>query len=121
MLRRSRIDGAVVMPTDRIENAALLAGAEQCASPDGPALWVLAWMRPAGAPGAEDDLAFVRANAARLAGLKCHPSLSRVRISDERFAPVLRLAAELGLPVTVHTGRWQEIAGYRHAVDAAKT
>src|SRR5262249_48670622 len=66
------------------------------------------------------DLAWVRAHAADVAGLKIHPSLSRRRITDDGFRPALELAEELGLVVLVHCGRWTEIAGWEHAAAAAE-
>jgi predicted TIM-barrel fold metal-dependent hydrolase len=62
----------------------------------------------------------VRANRRDVAGLKIHPSLSRKRITDDGFRPALELAAEHDLVVLVHCGRWTEIAGYAHALDAAE-
>jgi uncharacterized protein len=121
MLVASGVSGAVIMPSDRCANAELrgelLAAIDR--GFDGP-LWFLPWIRPVGegAPGAA-DLAWVRAHRRDLAGLKIHPSLSRVRITDDAFRPALELAEELGLVVLVHCGRWAEIAGYAHAVEAA--
>jgi predicted TIM-barrel fold metal-dependent hydrolase len=114
MLDRSGVNGAVLMPSDRRNNAELLDEL-QAAVPgfDGP-LWMLAWVGPG-----TDELAFVREHRRDLAGLKLHPSLSRVRVSDDSFRPALELAEELGLVVLVHCGRWTEIAGYAHAVEAA--
>jgi predicted TIM-barrel fold metal-dependent hydrolase len=115
MLTRTGLDGAIVMPTDKAENQLLLDAVRRLARPQGPALWMFAWMRP----GNHDDLEFVRRNAGQVAGVKCHPSLTRTRLSDPAFGPALDLAAELGIPVNVHCGRWQEMAGFRHALDAA--
>jgi predicted TIM-barrel fold metal-dependent hydrolase len=42
-----------------------------------------------------------------------------VRITDERAAPFLAFAAEHGLTVLVHCGRWQEMSSYKLALDAA--
>src|SRR5262249_1120043 len=54
------------------------------------------------------------------AGLKIHPSLSRVRITDDAFRPALDLAEEHGWVVLVHCGRWTEMAGWAHALAAAE-
>jgi predicted TIM-barrel fold metal-dependent hydrolase len=51
--------------------------------------------------------------------LKIHPSLARRRVTDDGYRPALELAEELGLVVLVHCGRWTEIAGFAHAVEAA--
>ena len=122
MLRQAGVDGAALMPSDRCDNAGLrdaVLRAVDAGEAPGP-LWLLAWVRAGGAgtPGAE-DLAWVRRHRRDVMGLKLHPSLSRVRVSDDAFRPALDLAAELGLLVLVHCGRWAEIAGYAHALDAA--
>jgi predicted TIM-barrel fold metal-dependent hydrolase len=117
-LKKSGIDGAAVMPSDRCDNGPLrddLLRARDAEQFTGP-LWLLAWVRP----DTPDDLAWVRANRRDVAGLKIHPSLSRKRITDEGFRPALELAAEHDLVVLVHCGRWTEIAGYAHALDAAQ-
>lgn len=119
MLATSGVTGAVLMPSDRCENEALRDALRLAvtAGHSGP-LWLCAWVRPADeSPG---DLAWVRANARDVAGLKIHPSLSRRRITDDAFRPALELAEELDLVVLLHCGRWAEIAGYAHAVEAAE-
>jgi predicted TIM-barrel fold metal-dependent hydrolase len=113
-------EGGVVMPSDRCDNAALLAevAAARRRGFGGP-LWVLPWVRPSTTPEGRDDLAWVRDHLEEIAGLKVHPSLARARVTDPGFAPALELAAEHGGVVLVHCGRWQEMASYRFAVDAA--
>jgi len=113
-LTAAGIDGAALMPSDRCENEALLEGMKrQVAGGFAGPLWFFPWIRPG------DDLAFVRAQRADVTGLKLHPSLARVRVSDETYRPILELAEELGLVVLVHCGRWTEIAGFAHACEAA--
>ena len=123
VLRDAGISGAGIMPTDRCDNAALLAEARRVAASGGPSLWMFGWVRPlaGGATGAvgRADLDWVEATAGALTGLKLHPSLSRVRVSDVGFAPALEIAAAHDLIVLVHCGRWQEMASYRFAIDAA--
>lgn len=126
MLTAAGVDGAALMPSDRCDHAALrdqmkraVAGEGGRAGFPGP-LWLFPWVRPvaAGQPGAE-DLAWTRAHRGDLAGVKIHPSLSRVRVSDDVFRPYLELAETEGLVVLVHCGRWTEIAGWAHAIEAA--
>lgn len=134
VMREAGVDGAVIMPTDRCDNAGLLADAARAARPgpagQGVALWFFAWVRPASGEGSAGpgggslgraDLDWVEANVDRIAGLKLHPSLSRQRVTDDGFRPALELAEARGLPVVVHCGRWQEMASYRFAVEAART
>jgi predicted TIM-barrel fold metal-dependent hydrolase len=52
-------------------------------------------------------------------GIKLHPSCDGVRITDARAEPFLGYAVDEGLPVMVHCGRWQEMASYRFALEAA--
>ena len=125
VLRRAGIAGAGIMPTDRCDNAGLLADARRVVAAGGPSLWMFGWVRPDTAPEAvgRGDLDWVSATLAAgpraLTGLKIHPSLSRVRVSDAGFAPALELAAAHDLIVLVHCGRWQEMASFRFAIDAA--
>ena len=128
VFRDSGVDGAVVMPTDTYDNPGLLRAARaQLQSGYDGSLWLFPWIRPLDDTGNEAsdggdgarDLAWVREHAAALAGVKIHPSLSRVRVSHPGFAPMLELAGELGLVVLVHCGRWQEIASYRFAIETA--
>ena len=121
VLEEAGISGAALCPTDRCDNAGLLAESV-VAIEQGYAgkLWVLPWVRPTGHEEGAKDLEFVASNRDSVCGVKIHPSLSRVRISDEGFAPVLELAHRRGLVVLVHCGRWQEMASYKFAVEAAK-
>jgi predicted TIM-barrel fold metal-dependent hydrolase len=106
--------GGLVMPTDELDNAGLLAEVEAAAG-RGVALWTIAWLEPG-----ESDLDWVEGNAAKLTGIKLHPSLSRCRVTDDRFRPALEVAADNDLIILVHCGRWQEMASYSFALDAAE-
>jgi predicted TIM-barrel fold metal-dependent hydrolase len=122
VMSQSGVDGCALMPTDRLDNAGLLAAAAAAARAGrGGALWFFAWVRPIAGDGRDGrgDLDWVERHRAQVTGLKIHPSLSRVRITDDSFAPALELAAAAGLVVVVHCGRWQEMASYRFAVEAA--
>lgn len=128
VMREAGVGGAVIMPTDRFDNAGLLAEAAGAAG-QGVALWFFAWVRPTSGEGSAGpggaslgraDLDWVEANLDRVAGLKLHPSLSRQRVTDDGFRAALELAEARDLPVVVHCGRWQEMASYRFAVDAAR-
>jgi predicted TIM-barrel fold metal-dependent hydrolase len=122
VLRDAGIEGAAILPTDQRDNAGLLASARAAvAAGDATRLWMFAWVRPVahGAEEAERELSWVREHAGSITGLKIHPSLSRHRVTDAGFAPALELAASLDLMVLVHCGRWQEMASYRFAIEAA--
>lgn len=120
MLDAAGIAGAAILPTDRRENQALLDDARAALRGGyGGKLWFFPWVRPLGA-GGEDDLAWVEANVAAIAGVKFHPSLSRVRITDPAFAPFLELCGRERKLALVHCGRWQEMASWRFTLDAAE-
>jgi len=116
------VSGCALMPTDRCDNAGLLAEAAAATrAGGGQALWFFAWVRPVGdGEAGRADLDWVEAHRAQVTGLKIHPSLSRARVTDDEFAPALELAEASGLVVVVHCGRWQEMASYRFAVEAAR-
>ena len=116
-LEVSGIDGAALLPTDQCDNAGLLAQArEVLAEGYQGMLWMFPWVRPDVAM----DLEWVAENLSSVTGLKIHPSLARLRITEDAFQPALRLANQNQLVVLVHCGRWQEIASYRYAVAVAK-
>ncbi len=114
MLEQSGVGGAVLMPSDRCDNAGLRDELLRAAPGFAGPLWLLAWVRPG-----TRDLDVVRAHRRDFAGLKIHPSLARVRLTDDSYRPALELAEEHDLVVLVHCGRWTEIAGYQHAIEAA--
>ena len=122
VLEEAGLDGAALVPTDQCDNAGLLEQAQaSLARGYSGALWFFPWVRPVveGQPGRE-DLDWVEANLDSVTGLKIHPSLSRYRVTDEVFRPALELADAKELVVLVHCGRWQEIASFRFAVEAAQ-
>lgn len=110
------VTGAVMAPTDRCDNEGLLRDM-RAAMRDGfgGALWFVAWVKPG-----EGQLEWAEANAEAVSGIKIHPSLSRMRVTDDAFAPALSAAAEHGWVVMVHCGRWQEKASYKFAIEAAR-
>jgi predicted TIM-barrel fold metal-dependent hydrolase len=121
VLSRSGMRGAAVCPTDQCKNAELLQAAAECMRQGYQgSLWLFPWVRPADHPRGQEDLEFVRDNLGSICGVKIHPSLSRQRITEKGFEPILELAHRRSLVVLVHCGRWQEIASYRFAVEAAE-
>lgn len=115
VLREVGIDGGVLSPTDECDNGGLLAGLLEAVGSGYPGpLWFVPWVRPG-----TGDLAWVEAHADLVAGIKLHPSLSRARVTDAAFAPALAAAERHGWVVVVHCGRWQDMASYRFALEAA--
>jgi predicted TIM-barrel fold metal-dependent hydrolase len=109
------ISGAVVTTSDRRENAALLDEIREEAR---LRYWFFPWVDPGA--GARSDLVFLDAHRSRISGLKLHPSLSRVRVTDRGYQPFLDFAARERLPVLVHCGQWQEMASYKFVLELAE-
>lgn len=63
---------------------------------------------------------FVAKNLSAISGFKIHPSLERKRITHKYFKPYLELANGHRMPVNVHCGRWQKMASYEYALEAAE-
>jgi predicted TIM-barrel fold metal-dependent hydrolase len=112
-LRRSGIDGAVLMPTDAGDNEGL---ARSLAS-DGDGFHFFAWIDP---HHSDRTLEFLEEHSSRLAGLKVHPSLERLRADDDGWRPFYEFAEARRLPVIIHTGRWQEMASWRFPLTVAE-
>ena len=112
-LRRSGIDGAVLMPTDQGDNRGLADA--MAADPDG--LHLFAWLDPHDPDG---TLAFLDEYRDQVAGLKIHPSLERHKVTDPEWRPFLEWAERMRLPVIVHSGRWQEMASWRFCLEVAE-
>jgi predicted TIM-barrel fold metal-dependent hydrolase len=116
VMNEAGLAGAVMLPTDQCAHDELL-GDMRAALRGGfsGALWFVPWVKPG-----EEQLEWALAHADAVSGLKIHPSLSRRRVTDDGFAPALEAAAEHGWVVMVHCGRWQEMASYKFAVEAAR-
>jgi len=71
-------------------------------------LWYVPWIRP----GTREAERLLTAEGARVAALKIHPSLDRTPPTDSGYDRTLDVAEEADLPVLVHTGRWQQVAGF---------
>ena len=121
IVKIANLGGVAILPTDQCDNAGLLASARGAiANGFDAALWMFAWARSGDTPEGQADREWIVHNASCLTGIKIHPSLSRQPVTAPGFAPVLELAARRDLVVLVHCGRWQEIASYRFAIEAAK-
>ena len=110
-LRACDIGGVAVTTSDEGDNGALINAARVCPLD----CWVFLWARP-------DDpelQGLVEQHGETVKGIKIHPTLEQAAIADPRWDSVLNLANEAGLMVMMHTGRWQEMAGYGQAMDRA--
>ncbi len=115
LYRRWNWGGILLLPTDAADNLGLLDELDSVAS--GPLTLRPAWWV---SPDDPLDLPALRRNTHRVAALKLHPSLIRRPATDPVFLPYLSMAAEFHLPVVIHCGRWQEMAGFRLALAAAE-
>lgn len=105
------IDGAVLTTTDLKLNQEVLNYISACRR----RYWFFPWINPLD----NDDIRFLEKNIQSVDGIKIHPSCDKVRISDRRVRPILDIANAYNLPVMVHCGRWEEISGYRYALEVA--
>jgi predicted TIM-barrel fold metal-dependent hydrolase len=112
-LARSGVDGAVLMPTDRADNEGLAAAL----APASEGFHFFAWVDPHRPDAA---MRFLEEHAGHVAGLKIHPSLERLAVTDAAWRPFLEFAERRRLPVVVHAGRWQEMSSWRFCLDVAE-
>lgn len=111
-LEECSIEGAVLTSTDLRRNDEVIDFIERAAK----RYWFFPWVNPS----VEGELEYLESRRDRISGFKLHPSVDKVRVSDPIVTPYLEFAARENLPVMVHCGRWQEMASYRLALDAAR-
>ncbi len=63
----------------------------------------LYWIKPHTEGYTPDVLLFLEENRDVFAGLKFHPDMSQLKITDKKYVPYLECAKTLGMPVAVHT------------------
>jgi predicted TIM-barrel fold metal-dependent hydrolase len=105
--------GALLVPTDQAQSAPL---ALQAAQASGPVVFRTAFWADIDAP---ESPARFEESVSRFAALKLHPSCHRTAVTDPRWRPFCEVASKAGLPAVVHCGRWQEVAGFAHALELA--
>ena len=103
--------GVALTSSDEADNGTLLQASLSCPLTH----WIFLWVRP----GEESLGDLVKQYPDTVRGLKIHPSIEQVPLGDPRWDPCLELAREHDLKIMVHTGRWQEAAGYGLAMDMA--
>ncbi|MBS1491896.1 MAG: amidohydrolase family protein [Bacteroidetes bacterium] len=112
-LKKSGIDEAICMPTDRTSNTELLS---EIKSRTDYKFYFNAWINPKDAELDE----FLEKNISDVHFFKIHPSIDKLKITDPSFEKYLYLASEKKIPIVVHCGRWKEMAGYEICLEAAK-
>jgi predicted TIM-barrel fold metal-dependent hydrolase len=111
-LKKSGIDEAICMPTDRTSNAELLS---EIKIRSDYKFYFNAWINPK-----DKSLdGFLEKNILDIYFFKIHPSIDKLKITDPSFEKYLYLASEKKIPVIVHCGRWKEMAGYEICLEAA--
>jgi Tat protein secretion system quality control protein TatD with DNase activity len=63
----------------------------------------LLWIKPYSEKATAALEQFIEENREYIAGFKMHPSLSRLKFTDDRFLSYIELASRLDMPVQVHT------------------
>lgn len=56
----------------------------------------------------------------KIVGIKYHPSLDKVKVTDPIFKDVFDILNDRGAIALIHTGRWLEMASYEFVIDIAK-
>ncbi len=113
VMKKSGVGAAVCMPADATSNDELFA---QTHNNPGFKFYYKAWINPED-KGLDE---FLKNNLKNVSLFKIHPSIQKMRITDESYDKYLRMAAEEKKPVVVHCGRWQEIASYKFPLQIAE-
>lgn len=56
----------------------------------------------------------------KIVGIKYHPSIDKVRVTDPLFSDVFAMLNDLGAIALIHTGRWVDMASYEFGLEIAK-
>lgn len=116
-LVRWGIDAAFLFPTDRKENRFLLESIQKHGRMESPFRCLFfPWVDLADSSFGE----FLESERAWIQGIKIHPSYDRTPVTDPAYDPFFEFADRHGLPVVIHCGRWQEVAGFRFALERAE-
>lgn len=105
--------GALLVPTDQARSIELR---DQGTRHSGPVQFRSAFWADVDSP---DSCRLFQDRVHDFAALKLHPSCHRKAVTAPQWAPFCEVARDAGLPVVVHCGRWQEIAGFHHALELA--
>ena len=113
-LDRSGIHKAVLLPTDQADNEGLAAAIQ---AHGGDRYYLFAWLEP---HNPDRTLRFLDEYGDQVHGLKIHPSLERVKVSDPAWTPFFEVAEKRRFPVIVHCGRWQEMASWKFCLEVGE-
>jgi uncharacterized protein len=112
VMLKAGVDEAVCMPADATSNEELFNEVKLQSDYN---FHFCAWINPD--DNNLDD--FLEKNLKNISAFKIHPSIQRKRITDTSYKKYLKLASENSIPVIVHCGRWQEVAGFRFPLECA--
>lgn len=113
VMKSSGVSAAICMPADNTSNRDLF---NQTMNNRDFKFYYNAWINPD--DNQLDD--FLNENIEKISLFKIHPSIQKRKITDPSYDKYLRMASENKKPVIVHCGRWQEIAGYKFALEIAE-
>jgi predicted TIM-barrel fold metal-dependent hydrolase len=113
------VSAAFVFPTDARDNEGLLSEIKQHAGEQTGSfpVYYFPWVDIR----RHDFRAFLETERDWIYGLKFHPSYDRKPVISEEYTPYFEFARQHGLPVIIHCGRWQEVAGYFFALERARS
>ncbi|GEM_PF-273097 len=112
------ITGALVMPTDDGNNVGLARGVAASGGESRLKLMMAAWVDP---HDPDATMEFLEGHHPMVSALKLHPSFARLPITDQAYRPFFEFAAQSGLPIVTHCGRWREVAGWERALEMAES
>lgn len=112
IMKSSGIDEAICMPADLTKNSELF---KETVGRDDYKFYYNAWIDP----GDEELDVFLNKNLSKISLFKIHPSIVKKPVTDITYSPYLQIAQENNIPVIVHCGRWQEMSGYKLALEVS--
>jgi predicted TIM-barrel fold metal-dependent hydrolase len=117
LLAAKGFTGAVFIPSELKSNTDLLEEIRKYREAGNSfKCWFFPWLNPQ----RQEDLRFAQDHIQDIDGMKFHPSLDRVRFTDENHRDFLEVAKSHDLPILVHCGGWIEMAHYRFVLDVAE-
>jgi uncharacterized protein len=113
VMLNSGIDSAVCLPANATPNSKLF---HEINNQKKFKFYFAAWINQ----GDKDLDVFLDDNMNEISFFKFHPSIQKIKITDNINKKYIELAIELNKPIVVHCGRWQEIASYKYPLELSK-
>jgi len=113
------IDKAVFIPSDQKLNNTTLLSIKQDIHKN--YFFFIPWFDPSDFRS-ETTFRFIEENIDEIYGLKVHSAIDKIQygVTNSVYNPLFDLAKSFDLPVLVHCGRWQEMAGWGYLLEAAE-